>query len=113
MINLYTYTFDANSGNYTWTMSDAGYYAENLSTQVNIIFKGGDSSNDSYYFEFSRCSENGNYGRLTLYEVWGHRVMAIANHTRGTYVSDVTSTDENAYPADGVHTDGYWYVKQS
>ena len=28
------------------------------------------------------------------------------------YVSDVTSENENAYPENGIHTDGYWYVKQ-
>ena len=30
----------------------------------------------------------------------------------GSYISDVTAETENAYPANGIHTDGYWYVKQ-
>ena len=30
----------------------------------------------------------------------------------GSYISDVKSTDPNAYPTNGKHTDGYWYIKQ-
>ena len=32
---------------------------------------------------------------------------------QGTYIEDVTATDANAYPGNGKHTDGYWYVKQT
>lgn len=31
---------------------------------------------------------------------------------RGTYIEDVTAETENAYPANGIHTDGFWYVFQ-
>lgn len=31
--------------------------------------------------------------------------------SQGSYIEDVTSSDYSAYPADGKHTDGYWYVK--
>lgn len=31
---------------------------------------------------------------------------------RGDYVDQVTSENPNAYPTNGKHTDGYWYVKQ-
>lgn len=34
----------------------------------------------------------------------------VETQTRGAYIDEVESTDENAYPADGVQ-DGYWYVK--
>lgn len=54
----------------------------------------------------STVQASGNYWEFNYYKL-------TPVFTRGTYVSDVTSTDENAYPADGVHTDGYWYVKQS
>lgn len=31
---------------------------------------------------------------------------------RGAFIENVSAMEENAYPADGIHTDGYWYVKQ-
>ena len=31
---------------------------------------------------------------------------------QGSYISDVTSENASAYPTNGKHTDGYWYVKQ-
>ena len=52
------------------------------------------------------ASQSGSYWIISYYAL-------TPVFTRGTYISDVTSTDENAYPADGVHTDGYWYIKQS
>lgn len=35
------------------------------------------------------------------------------NYSQGSYIEDVTSSDRNAYPTNGIHTDGFWYVKQS
>ena len=29
-----------------------------------------------------------------------------------SYVGDVISSNPNAYPDNGKHTDGYWYIKQ-
>lgn len=31
---------------------------------------------------------------------------------QGSYIGEVESESETAYPTNGVHTDGYWYVKQ-
>lgn len=36
----------------------------------------------------------------------------VTTYTQGTYIEDVTSDNETAYPENGIHTDGYWYVKQ-
>lgn len=30
----------------------------------------------------------------------------------GSYISDVTSTNATNYPTNGLHSDGYWYIKQ-
>ena len=35
-----------------------------------------------------------------------------ASYSRGDYIGEVTSESEGAYPANGRHTDGYWYVRQ-
>lgn len=36
----------------------------------------------------------------------------LSHYTQGTYIEDVISSNKNAYPENGRHTDGYWYVKQ-
>ncbi len=33
-------------------------------------------------------------------------------NVQGSYITDVSSSDPNAYPINGIHSDGYWYVKQ-
>ncbi len=49
-----------------------------------------------------------NEGHLYMYYKVVDRVQG-----KTTYIGEVSASDENAYPADGLHTDGYWYVKQS
>lgn len=34
------------------------------------------------------------------------------SYSQGSYIEDVYSADPNAYPVNGKHTDGYWYIKQ-
>ena len=45
--------------------------------------------------------------KLTLYDFYPK-----ASYSRGDYIEEVTSESEGAYPANGRHTDGYWYVRQ-
>lgn len=45
--------------------------------------------------------------------IYGYMSYAIDNSTRGTYIEDVITPIPNAYPTDGKHRDGYWYVKQT
>lgn len=33
-------------------------------------------------------------------------------YSQGSYIADVTAETENAYPTNGRHSDGYWYVFQ-
>lgn len=33
------------------------------------------------------------------------------SYSRGTYIEDIAGNSESAYPANGKHTDGYWYVR--
>lgn len=35
------------------------------------------------------------------------------NVQMGSYVGTISSSDPNTYPNNGIHSDGYWYVKQS
>ena len=49
------------------------------------------------------------------YEIAIDEKKVVANNTysdaQGSYIEDVTSSDYNAYPDNGVQ-DGYWYVRQ-
>lgn len=36
----------------------------------------------------------------------------VVSTERGNYIGDVTAETENAYPTNGRHTDGFWYVFQ-
>lgn len=68
---------------------------------------------DDYYAEYPKTSD-------TVYYAYSADRSGFYYHTvykreltdqRSSYIEDVTSTDENAYPANGVQG-GYWYVKQ-
>lgn len=41
-----------------------------------------------------------------------YRYYPAPSYSRGDYIGEVTSESEGAYPANGRHTDGYWYVRQ-
>lgn len=46
--------------------------------------------------------------------IYGYKLLSKTGTTtvQGSYIGDVTSENENAYPDNGIHTDGYWYIKQ-
>ncbi len=46
---------------------------------------------------------------LYLFEL---SVVPVDKPVKGNYIATVTSINPNTYPSNGVHTDGYWYVKQ-
>lgn len=45
-------------------------------------------------------------------EIYKREYYIQYDYQMGSYITDVESSDPNAYPTNGVHTDGYWYVKQ-
>lgn len=53
-----------------------------------------------------------NYAAAGMYDLNLYSELTITGEesAKGTYISDVASTDPNAYPDNGVQ-DGYWYVK--
>ena len=40
-----------------------------------------------------------------------YNIEKTTEQSQGAYIADVTSADPDAYPVDGIHTDGYWYIK--
>ena len=112
----YDYTFDSATGKYTLNdpkrTSTSQYgntrYSTNYVGYPCFIPDGTTTSSKMYKVTSVTYSMQGFFAIGTRYES-----TLQTTYSRGTYISDITSTDENAYPADGVHTDGYWYIKQS
>ena len=108
-----TKTFDSTTGKFTlsgrittWTYAadynKYPYFLENFSNQPTGEAK------------VYHATSVGTYGNGD-YAVDGYVYTTKANQTiysQGTYIEDVISTDANAYPDNGRHTDGYWYVRQ-
>lgn len=114
----------------TGTITLPGNWANNDKSLVNGTYLMADSysiktdsdDDDYYYFTYIQPGEasyskyavyitdfsSGHY-KAYIYEVY---VEGTTSSVKGSYVSEVKSTDENAYPVNGIHTDGYWYVKQ-
>ena len=64
-----------------------------------------------YYCPFGvgGSSVNNNFYSLTIDK---YEIVTVTTDTQGDYITDVTSTNAVAYPTNGVHSDGYWYVLQ-
>lgn len=43
--------------------------------------------------------------------VYSHSSTSAGYYSKGTYIEDIEAKEENAYPSNGRHSDGYWYVK--
>lgn len=48
------------------------------------------------------------------YTIYYRKILTrmVETQGKGDLIDYVTAENEDAYPEDGVHTDGYWYVKQ-
>lgn len=100
------YTFNTSTGVYTLTSSVSGTIADLTSTKKYYMFDSSTSGSQMYEFRSLSTIEN-NEAALTYYL----RTSASSEaETKGTYISDVTSENASAYPTNGKHTDGYWYV---
>lgn len=99
------YTFDKTTGTYTFTGTSTvmvnKYYMQYQQQPYVTI----NSKNYKVTNTIPSSTTLQLYGNLmgsTLRMVEG----------QGTYIEDVTATDADAYPDNGKHTDGYWYIKQ-
>lgn len=64
----------------------------------------------TYTFERVASVNVSNRSVNTDYE---YRTQYFQEYSKGELIGTVESDDENAYPTNGRHTDGYWYVKVS
>lgn len=75
--------------------------------------------NDRAYVTYSTSFDWGSYYNhlIVIGATWNnsaryvYKINTSPTNVRGTYIDDVESDDENAYPDNGIQ-DGYWYVKQ-
>ena len=118
--NLYSgLSFDSNTGDYTLSgvaTSYMGYTSFGLCNagfqamcQQQIVDKGYVyflNTNDNYYYKLiDDC--------YLPMDVIKYTPTARYSYVQGsTSYGIVTSTNSSAYPTNGRHTDGYWYVKQ-
>lgn len=83
----------------------------NLIDVKNLYFRDETSNGGSYvkgkyyYYRIDELDPNSQYGGVS-----GKQLKAIQN--RGNYITTVIAED-GAFPANGPHTDGYWYVRKT
>lgn len=62
-----------------------------------------------------RATTNTAAGSISRLDVWYYRsndATLTTNYSRGAYITEVVAED-GMYPENGVHSDGYWYVRGS
>ena len=97
-----TYT---KTGKKTWKYNENFTY-ENAIISLNEIDYFG-SVRHVYEYD-SQADEETEY-----WDIVAHKILGVkTTYSQGTYIEDVESDNENAYPTNG-YQDGYWYVKVS
>ncbi len=73
------------------------------------------SPTDVNYWNIGNGERNIYFKIGTAVEAWNGTIPNKNNlsYNKGSYITNVTSTNKTAYPNDGVHTDGYYYVLKS
>lgn len=102
------YTFSTSTGKFTLTSPTTSTLPKLFSgVYYSTEGKSGISS-IKYCIQKSFYSSSGRWNiTYRLHSAKGTITQAI-----GDYIEDVTSEIESTYPDNGMHTDGYWYVKQ-
>lgn len=95
-----------NGGALVWDLPNAfakAEYIDGAYTTYPYFYNNEQNSNVLYYATMIYYGSPYTQKKYTLTGV---------KEVKGSYISDVDSTDPNAYPENGVQ-DGYWYVKVS
>lgn len=91
------------------TISSKWSSLKTFRNHIEISYKYCQYNGYHYYLEGDTDSNNGDYVYVGKQEV--QEVITAGEQTCGEYIEDVTSSNYNAYPDNGVQ-DGYWYVRQ-
>lgn len=102
-----------------------GYTDYNYDTNKNIFYLNGwdyPIKEEVYYYNTSGMGANAIHSRYMLTKiiaplVWitqDHlKVISTQHDIRGTLISSNIQEIDGSYPENGVHSDGYWYVKKA
>ena len=108
-ITLYSnYSCDSNTGNITVS----GPY---ITSDADDIY--GDQEYKRYKYMTSNSSvvviKSARESSSTI-DFTCNTIKSRANEAqeKGDFIENVTASNETAYPENGIHTDGYWYIKQ-
>jgi hypothetical protein len=106
------YTFDTQTGAFslpavsTSSISFSSYKGVQISAYPYVM------DNNNLYKVVSRTSYSSGMMQSIVLQVYLITAVKKTKYEKGNFIGNVTAASDNAYPANGVHTDGYWYVKQ-
>ena len=112
-----SFTFNTSTGIYTLT-SPSLKARSNIKTSSYKYYQAGSSTSSgtysakNYMYQTTKSTAPSyNYDTMG-YTTTGYKYTATPSitYSAGDYVSEVTSTSASAYPENGKHTDGYWYI---
>lgn len=113
-----SYSFDKSTGKYTLGGVASGpvSWLEQGNGPYFIDINGRSTTGSDMYKYISGTLKTTGYTSSSTFTIEAELYRALGEsvkeYTQGSYISDVTSTNSSAYPNNGRHSDGYWYVYQ-
>ena len=112
----------------TYTFNESnGRISVDQTTRIDRSSTGAQKAKDKYYISLEGSS--GTYTGTTVYHItaatysasrlnltvtpYTSQQQTVTIQEKGDLLGTVTSADITAYPINGIHTDGYWYVLQN
>ena len=104
------FEFDTKTGVYTLSGNTQTIDVKGLAEYRYPEYKYFVKSGKTYKYSYA----SGDDDAYWVVYVYGIELLSreTASQSRGDYIGDVTSSAADAYPSNGIHTDGCWYVKQ-
>ncbi|MDU0330481.1 S-layer homology domain-containing protein [Paenibacillus sp. 3LSP] len=110
-----TYNFDPISGRYTVPGSES-YIRTSRDDKLYTLYAALDDQNTHYLrrWDITYYQPPGESTRTGTYiKVYNKYVNSVDVPTRGALVQSNVVDKEGTYPDNGIHSDGYWYVRKS
>lgn len=103
------YTFNNNNGSYSYNGSVIVRCSSGTTSQSSRYYNGCEVTKTVG----NRRYESGGENWVYYSEIYGKQMgsQLVTTESRGDFVEFVTNDNSNAFPENGKHSDGYWYVK--
>lgn len=108
--NTYYWASKYTAANGTFTLTNpVSMQIQNVTANLPLYtFLSNQATSGSELFYVTECAK----GVGGTYRPSGEKLtFGYTTQSRGDYIENVISYNENAFPDDGIHTDGYWYVR--